>query len=116
MKPFARRVSALVTAALALVTIPSLAPAQPWSLRAPLPPPTGAHAVGTDVLHIVDSSRATSRSIRTRPLTVQRWYPARRGTGLGLGAIAKPHIDRSEAEDAHEQADAFDAAQDAIPR
>ncbi len=92
MKTFGRRVSALVTAGLTLVTIPSLAPAQPWSLRVPLPPPTGAHAVGTDVLHIVDSSRATSRSIRTRPLAVQRWYPARRGTGAPASYIAEPAL------------------------
>lgn len=66
----------------ALVESACLAPtlrAQPWVMRTPLPRPTGAYPVGTDVFRIVDSSRATSRSIRTRPLTVQRWYPARRG-------------------------------------
>ena len=81
MNRFGLRVSALVTAGLVLVTFTSHAAAQPWSARTPLPPPTGAYPVGTDVFHIVDSSRATSRSIRTRPITVQRWYPARPGSG-----------------------------------
>jgi dienelactone hydrolase len=92
MKTLGRRVSALVTAGLALVSVSSPVRAQPWSLRTPLPPPTGAHAVGTDVLRLVDSSRATSRSIRTRPLTVQRWYPARRATGAPASYIADPSL------------------------
>ena len=89
MKKISRTVAALATAGLALACHASRARAQPWSARTPLPPPTGAHAVGTDVLHFVDSSRATSRSIRTRPLTVQRWYPARRGTGAPATYIAE---------------------------
>jgi dienelactone hydrolase len=92
MKTLGRRVSALVTAGLALVSVPSRARAQLWSLRTPLPLPTGAHAVGTDVLRIVDSSRAASRSIRTRPLVVQRWYPARRGTGVPASYLAEPAL------------------------
>ena len=63
--------------------------AQPWSSPTPLPSPTGAYAVGTDVLRLVDSSRATSRSIRTRPITVQRWYPARSGTGTPATYLAE---------------------------
>jgi dienelactone hydrolase len=70
-----------------------MARAQAWSTRTPLPQPTGSYAVGTDVFRIVDSSRATSRSIRTRPLTVQRWYPARRGTGDGAAPyLAEPAL------------------------
>ena len=92
METLGRRVSALVTAGLALVSASSSVRAQPWSLRTPLPLPTGAHTVGTDVLRLVDSSRATSRSIRTRPLTVQRWYPARRGTGAPASYLAEPSL------------------------
>ena len=73
--------AAVIAAALASFGHAAIARAQAWSTRTPLPAPTGSYAVGTDVFRVVDSTRATSRSIRTRPLTVQRWYPAQRGTG-----------------------------------
>lgn len=52
-----------------------------WSRRTPLPTPTGPFAVGVGTLHLTDSTRATSRSIHTRPLAVQLWYPARPNSG-----------------------------------
>jgi dienelactone hydrolase len=82
-----------IVAALTIAAGARSAAAQAWSTRAPLPQPTGRHAVGTVVLHVVDSSRATSRSIRTRPLTVQAWYPARAGTGTDdVRYLAEPGL------------------------
>jgi dienelactone hydrolase len=79
--PPLRLVAPLAVMALAPLVAASGARAQTRTTRAPLPHPAGRYAVGTEVLHVVDSSRATSRSIHTRPLTVQAWYPAQRGTG-----------------------------------
>ena len=58
----------------------SAAAAQDWTTRTPLPAPSGPFAVGVGTLRLTDSTRATSRSIRTRPLTVRLWYPARRSS------------------------------------
>jgi dienelactone hydrolase len=48
-----------------------------WVDRQAIPAPTGPFKVGTLTLRMTDSSRATSRHIATRPLTVQVWYPGR---------------------------------------
>ena len=70
--------AAVAGACLALAT--SHAAAQDWATRSPIPAPSGRFAVGVGIIHVTDSTRATSRSIRTRPLTVQLWYPALRGS------------------------------------
>jgi len=75
-----RRARSLFALAVACVIITSPAAAQEWTTRTPLPTPTGPFAVGVGTLHFTDSTRATSRSMRTRPLTVQLWYPARRSS------------------------------------
>jgi dienelactone hydrolase len=54
-----------------------LAQAPDWTRHQPLPTPRGLLAVGTMTFHFTDSSRATSRHLAYRPLTVQVWYPAR---------------------------------------
>src|SRR5271170_7448434 len=42
-----------------------------------LPPPTGPNAIGTRVIHLVDSSRVEVHdSSRKRELMIQIWYPA----------------------------------------
>ena len=76
-----RRARSLATTVALLISASSSAAAQDWSTRTPLPTPTGPFAVGVGALHFTDSSRATSRSIRTRPLTVQLWYPAQPTSG-----------------------------------
>lgn len=82
--------------ALALLPIlsafPARAQAPTWTLRQPIPAPTGRLNVGTLTLRMVDSSRATSRHIADRPLTVQVWYPAVGPKRVDLGA---PYISDS---------------------
>jgi dienelactone hydrolase len=75
----ARSLFALVVALLGAAS--AAGAAQDWAARTPFPAPSGPFAVGVGTLHFRDSTRATSRSIRTRPLTVQLWYPAQRGSG-----------------------------------
>jgi dienelactone hydrolase len=86
VRPFPAVVLA-AAAAVALAQVPE------WSSVQALPAPTGRFAVGTAIVRFADSSRATSRHISTRPLTVQVWYPARAG-GAGSRApyLAEPGL------------------------
>jgi dienelactone hydrolase len=89
----ARALSALVVALLLSTSSRATAQVQDRSTRTPLPSPSGSFAVGVGTLHFTDSTRATSRSIRTRPLTVQLWYPAQRGSGTGLASyVTEPGL------------------------
>jgi dienelactone hydrolase len=74
------RLRSLSIIAATLLAAASSAAAQGWATRTPLPAPSGRHRVGVGTMHFTDSTRATSRSIRVRPLTVQLWYPALRGS------------------------------------
>ena len=86
--------AALCAAALSLSPVPAgPAEAMPAPLGAPassadadrltLPRPLGRHAVGRDVLHLVDRGRRDpwAPRARGRELMVSVFYPARRGTG-----------------------------------
>jgi dienelactone hydrolase len=77
-----------------LPALAALAQAPNWTLRQAIPAPTGRFNVGTLTLRIVDSSRATSRHITDRPLTVQVWYPALGPKRVNLGApyISEPGL------------------------
>jgi Predicted dienelactone hydrolase len=46
-----------------------------WAAPRPLPLPGGRYAVGQRMLQFTDSSRASSRSVRVRPLAVSVMYP-----------------------------------------
>ncbi|WP_207400710.1 alpha/beta hydrolase family protein [Actinomadura roseirufa] len=46
-----------------------------------LPPPTGAHAIGTTSLHLVDHARQDPWTSSTRELMISVWYPSRSGEG-----------------------------------
>jgi dienelactone hydrolase len=61
-----------------LLTRSALAQAPTWNHRVAIPAPRGPFSVGTLTLRMTDSTRATSRHIANRPLTVQVWYPAQR--------------------------------------
>ena len=58
--------------------------------RRPLPSPRGRYAVGTTVVHMTDSTRATARALRVRPLTVQIWYPAKRVSNCRASYLYSP--------------------------
>ncbi|MEV0403452.1 alpha/beta hydrolase [Actinoallomurus sp. NPDC050550] len=55
----------------------------PYGLHAELPRPTGPHAVGREILHLVDKHRQDPwvPSAGPRQLMVSMYYPARPGTG-----------------------------------
>ncbi|MBE9373759.1 alpha/beta hydrolase [Saccharopolyspora sp. HNM0983] len=72
-----RRTGIALAAALLALTAPlgSATAAQPTDLA--LPPPTGSHPVGTDVLHVRDASRPDPWvPDQPRELMVTTWYPA----------------------------------------
>ena len=73
-----------------------LAAALPALLPVPqLPTPTGPHAVGTIILHLVDENRPDALGDPTQPreLMAQVWYPAAADAG---GELA-PYLDHLEA-------------------
>ncbi len=57
---------------------PLVAQAPEWTHHEDLPAPSGRFPVGVSTVHLVDSSRQTSRHVPVRPLTAQVWYPAKR--------------------------------------
>lgn len=75
-----RRLALLLLLCCALHPRGALGQSGAWTRVRPLPAPRGSYPVGTYVLRFTDTTRATSRHISTRPLAVQLWYPAVRGT------------------------------------
>ena len=75
-----KRILAVLVALLAIATTPASADPAPTPY---LPPPTGAHPVGTTSLHLTDESRQDPwvPSAGARELMVSLWFPAKsRGT------------------------------------
>ncbi len=86
-----RSLHALAVLALGASASVAVAQAPDWSAFKELPAPSGRFAVGTFTRSLVDSTRATSRHILARSLTVQIWYPSR-GGGAELRA---PYLEQA---------------------
>ncbi len=77
--------------AVAAIESASAQPARAAS-RVNLPRPSGRYAVGTVTMRLTDSTRATSRRIRERPLALQVWYPANKPRRTPAEYLSNPGL------------------------
>ena len=84
---------AIALALLALCGAAASASAQsfPDTVRS-LPKPTGPNAVGTTVAYLTDRARKDAAFADGRPITLQLWYPASRGTGATAPYLVEPGL------------------------
>lgn len=59
---------------------------------APLPRPTGRHAVGTTVAYLTDATRPDPDFPTGRPITLQVWYPAAGASGDSSPYLVEPGL------------------------